>query len=400
MDGTLYHSKVLDQRYEDSLYQIVADRKKISLAEGKAVFQAYHERLAARMKVRPSKLFTLNNMGISDRSWAACQGKAVRPGSVLKRDRKLQSLLAQLAPFFRLAIVTNNHRANTEETLACLGIGEYFDEVMTLSESRRFKPSPELYRDMAQRLGVAPEECLSIGDRYHLDLAPAAEVGMHTLLVQGMSDIYNMVHCLTPAQSEVMTVSGSRVHSRMAERVASVLSHGRLAVLPTDTVYGLSALPSAEAVRWIYRAKGRAAENPLVLLLANAAEASKYVVLNATAKALMAQHWPGGLTLVLPTRPRTPWGKITRGGRTLAVRVPDNPFMQDVIQRAGGALATTSANPSGDPAPVSAAALDSRILAFAHTVVDAGPCRVKVPSTVARVQGTRVTVLRPGAVQL
>jgi L-threonylcarbamoyladenylate synthase len=114
----------------------------------------------------------------------------------------------------------------------------------------------------------------------------------------------------------------------------------------------------------------------------------------------MAQHWPGGLTLVLPTKPRTPWGKITRGGRTLAVRVPDNPFMQDVIQRAGGALATTSANPSGATAPVTVAELDPTILAFAHLVVDAGPCRVKVPSTVARVIGTQVRVLRPGAVHL
>jgi L-threonylcarbamoyladenylate synthase len=114
----------------------------------------------------------------------------------------------------------------------------------------------------------------------------------------------------------------------------------------------------------------------------------------------MKQHWPGGLTLVLPAKPGTPWGKITRGGRTVAVRVPDNELMRRVIRSAGGLLATTSANRSGEPAPATARGLETRLASFVQLVVDAGPCPVKVPSTIARVKGKQVQVLRPGAINL
>jgi L-threonylcarbamoyladenylate synthase len=400
MDGTLYRSAVLDQRYEESIYQMVAERKRVSLAQARIVFRTCHETLAARLKVRPSKLFTLNEMGISDRVWAARQGRCVKPGAVLKPDLRLRKMLLELSADFRLAVVTNNHRANTLETLACLGIGECFDEIMTLSESRCFKPSSELYRDMAGRLRVDPAECLSVGDRYHLDLEPAAAIGMHTVLVQSMQDVYQLPKYLLPACAETLVLRNNRGLEAAAKKVAAVLKAGHLAVLPTDTVYGLSAIPATDAVRWIYRAKGRAKENPLVLLLADAREAAKYARVTPKAQALMQQHWPGGLTLVLPAKPGTSWGKITRGGRTLALRVPDNAFMQKVIRLAGGALATTSANRSGEPAPITAQTLDARMLAFVHLVVDSGPCPVKIPSTVARVQGKRIRILRPGAVAL
>jgi L-threonylcarbamoyladenylate synthase len=172
-----------------------------------------------------------------------------------------------------------------------------------------------------------------------------------------------------------------------------------LAILPTDTVYGLASLPEAEAVRWIYRAKGRAPENPLVLLLSDPGEAEKYAVVSARARGLMQRHWPGGLTLVLPVRPGTSWGRVTRGGRSVALRVPDHAWMRQVIRSCGGALAVTSANRSGAPAPTTARALDSALLAFAHLLVDLGTCPVKVPSTVARVAGSRLQILRQGAVQ-
>jgi L-threonylcarbamoyladenylate synthase len=297
-------------------------------------------------------------------------------------------------------VVTNNHRKNTEETLACLGILEYFDEIMTLSESRRFKPSRELYRDMAQRLNVDPAECLSIGDRYHLDLEPAAAVGMQTFLVRGSGDLHHLSQVVQPAPA---LRRGARARPQWpgAVREASkVLKAGRLVILPTDTVYGLAAEPAPEAVRWIYRAKGRAAENPLVLLLADTAMAEKVAKVSPRAREMMKQYWPGGLTLVLPAKPGTSWGKITHGGSTVALRVPDNEFLRRVIRQAGGMLATTSANRSGEPAPASASGLETRLAAFVHLLIDAGPCRTKVPSTVARVQGARVEILRPGAVKL
>lgn len=400
MDGTLYQSAALDRRYAHSLYAAVAENKKLSLPAARRFFQEHHEALARDLGTRPSKLYTLQTLGISDERWARHQGSCIHPGTVLKPDPRLRKMLLALRAQYRLAVVTNNHRQNTEETLACLGILEAFDEILTLSESRRFKPSSELYADMAQRLGVDATECLSIGDRYHLDLEPAAAVGMHTFWVRQNADLFRLPAVLEPAPAVTRRAQKRGTWVGAVSAAAQVLNAGRLAVLPTDTVYGLAALPTPAAVRWIYRAKGRAADNPLVLLLADAAAAASVAKVSPRARVLMQQHWPGGLTLVLPVKPGTPWGRITRGGATVAVRVPDQELMRRVIRQAGGVLATTSANRSGEPAPVSAQGLETRLASFVHLVVDAGPCPVKVPSTIARVSGACVQVLRPGSVKL
>jgi L-threonylcarbamoyladenylate synthase len=400
MDGTLYQSAALDRRYAQSLYTMVATSKKIPLPEARRLFQERHEALARRLGTRPSKLFTLQAMGISDERWAQEAGSCIHPADVLKRDPRLRRLLLALRRNFRLAVVTNNHRENTEETLDCLGITDCFDEIGTLSESRRFKPSPQLYRDMARRLGVDPAECLSIGDRVHLDLEPAAAVGMQTFWVRRAADLYRLPRVVRPAGAVRRAALRRMQWPAVVREAARVLKAGRLAVVPTDTVYGLAAMPAPEAVRWIYRAKGRDEGKPLVLLLADAAAASRVAKVSSRARALMKQHWPGGLTLVLPVKPRTPWGRITRGDKSVAVRVPDHELLRAIIRRCGGVLATTSANVSGEPARASAAGLDTRLAAFVHLLIDAGPSRVKVPSTVARVQGARVEILRPGAVQI
>jgi len=399
MDGTLYRNARLDRLYEESIYRLIAERRRIDLVDARRLFLEHYAAMTRELGIRPSKLYTLSRLGISDLDWARKHGR-LPCAEILRPDRRLRATLTTLAPWYRLGIVTNNHRANTLETLQTLGVAGFFDEVLTLSESRQYKPSSALYEQMAARLGVASESCLSLGDRYDLDLEPAAQVGMQTLLVRRMRDIYALPNVLKPvlaARYVAQTASECRLAVAAA---AKVLTAGRLVVVPTDTVYGLAAAPEPQAVRWLYRAKGRPEANPLVLLLSDPDQAEAYAQISARARALMARHWPGALTLVLPVKPGTPWGRITRGGRTVALRVPDHALLRQIIRRAGGALATTSANRSGELAAASARNVDRRILAFSEAVVDAGIAPIGRPSTVAKVSGSRTLVLRQGSIRL
>lgn len=396
MDGTLYQNEQLNRKYIESFYRILAEVKGLTLAAARRRFEKKYCQLHDRFGRTPSKLYTLTRLGVSDQAWARQQGRQILPESFLKPDPRLRRALSGLREQFRLALVTNNHRLNLQTTLKALGVADCFDEILTLTESRLFKPSSRLYRVIAERLHVLPAECLSIGDRYELDLEPAGRVGMQTLLVRNVRDIYRLPNLVRPVLARVLPASTPGQSRRALAEATRALGQDHLAVIPTDTVYGMAARLTPRAIRWIYRAKGRAEENPLSILLSDPEAVRRYAVVTARARELMARFWPGALTLVLPAKAGTPWGKLTRGGRTLALRVPDQTLCRRIIRKLGGALVVTSANPSGQAAPWSARNLDRRILAFSEVVIDAGKTPVARPSTIVRVQGSRLKVLRVG----
>jgi L-threonylcarbamoyladenylate synthase len=169
----------------------------------------------------------------------------------------------------------------------------------------------------------------------------------------------------------------------------AALRRGQLVVVPTETVYGLAADPRVPgAVARLYAAKGRAAAKPVTLLAADVAWVARAVPrLAPAARALAGAFWPGPLTLVLRT-----------AAGFEGFRVPDHPVARELLRRAGGLLAVTSANLSGAvPATTAAEALQALDQAVA-IVLDAGPSPGGRPSTVVRVDGALVTVLRPGAI--
>jgi tRNA threonylcarbamoyl adenosine modification protein (Sua5/YciO/YrdC/YwlC family) len=399
MDGTLYQNRELDRLYQNCTLELISQRKGISLPAADRLFTQMRGRLRQQLQFQPSKLFTLTQLGISDRTWAATAGR-IPVSKILKPQPRVRRMFQQLSERFRLGLVTNNHRANTLETLKALQLADVFDEVMTLSESRQFKPEPALYQTMANRLGVDPEDCLSVGDRYDLDLEPAARIGMQTLLVQRQQDLLSLSGLVSARLARHWPAKTPGQIKSAVQAASASLSAGRLAVLPTDTVYGLAAMPAADSIRWIYRAKGRAADQPLVLLLSDAAVAQQFAKVSGRAEALMKRFWPGALTLVLPVKPGTAWGKITRGQTTLGLRVPAHEVIRAVIRKCGGALATTSANVSGHPAPFSAKTIEERVLAFSHVVVDAGKTQDQVPSTIVQVTGNRLEILRQGKINI
>jgi L-threonylcarbamoyladenylate synthase len=184
------------------------------------------------------------------------------------------------------------------------------------------------------------------------------------------------------------------------DRAAALLRAGKLVAFPTETVYGLGAdATSDKAVAAIFAAKERPRFNPLIIHVVDVAAARRLVRFDERAEKLAAHFWPGPLSLVLPRTASSPVSLLASAGLdTLAIRVPGHPLPRALIRAVGRPIAAPSANRSGRVSPTTAAhvldELDGRIAA----VMDGGPCRVGLESTVLDVTSAQPTLLRPGGV--
>ncbi len=182
-------------------------------------------------------------------------------------------------------------------------------------------------------------------------------------------------------------------------RAAELLLAGQLVGLPTETVYGLAVrADDPAAIARLYAAKGRPSDNPLIVHVA-AVDMLERVAQHVTALGalLLERFAPGPLTIVLDAHPDL--SRVLTGGLdTVAVRIPDHPVALEVLRRCGVPLAAPSANRSGRPSPTTAAHvltdLDGRIAA----VVDGGPTRLGLESTIVDARGPRPVILREGAI--
>ncbi len=183
------------------------------------------------------------------------------------------------------------------------------------------------------------------------------------------------------------------------DRAVALLRAGRLVAFPTETVYGLGANAfDAAAVRRIYEAKGRPATSPLIVHVSSLAMARKVVAeWPEAAEKLAARYWPGPLTLVLPKSKRIPL-EVTAGLNTVGVRMPAHPVALALMRRARMPLAGPSANRFTELSPVTAEQVRRGLGAAVDMVVDGGPCRVGIESTVLSLAGPEAVLLRPGMV--
>ncbi len=182
-------------------------------------------------------------------------------------------------------------------------------------------------------------------------------------------------------------------------RAVDLLKAGEIVAFPTDTVYGVGALVWNEtAVTKLYDAKLRPAGKPIPVLLADPEDLAQITgPLPATAARLAARFWPGPVTLVVPAAPGVP-AVVTAGGSTVAVRVPDHALARALIRAAGAPLATTSANLSGQPSPVTAQDVADQLGGRVALIVDGGPCPGGVASTIIDLSGAEPVILRAGPI--
>ena len=184
------------------------------------------------------------------------------------------------------------------------------------------------------------------------------------------------------------------------EDAARIIRACGLVAMPTETVYGLAAdATNDKAVARIFEAKGRPQFNPLIIHVAGPEMAARYVEVSPLAQKLMTQFWPGPLTLVLPRKADSGVSLLVSAGLdTIGVRMPKHDLAQALINAAGRPLAAPSANRSGTISPTRAAHVTDSLGDKVDMILDGGPCPVGVESTIVKIEGSAVTLLRPGGI--
>lgn len=184
-----------------------------------------------------------------------------------------------------------------------------------------------------------------------------------------------------------------------AKEAGKILKNGGLVAIPTETVYGLAANAlDGKAVSYIFEAKGRPMDNPLIVHIAELAELDDLVAyVPSTVYDLADAFWPGPLTIILDKSELIP-DEVSAGLDTVAIRMPSHPVARSIIKAAGVPLAAPSANTSGKPSPTTAQHVLDDMDGKIDAIVDGGSCAVGVESTVITLATRRPRLLRPGKV--
>jgi L-threonylcarbamoyladenylate synthase len=200
-------------------------------------------------------------------------------------------------------------------------------------------------------------------------------------------------------KTAVFTIDPHSPNAAVVTEAARVLRAGGLVAFPTETVYGLGANAlDASAVARIFAAKGRPANNPLIVHVAEAGEARQVAADWPDAATLLAERfWPGPLTLVLPKRDIVP-DVVTAHGPTVAVRVPAHPVAQALLRAAGVPVAAPSANRSTELSPTRAEHVLRGLDGHINVLLDGGPTAGGIESTVLDLTASPPRLLRPGLI--
>jgi L-threonylcarbamoyladenylate synthase len=202
--------------------------------------------------------------------------------------------------------------------------------------------------------------------------------------------------------TRVLPAQNAEQWEKAAEEAVIYLRRGELVALPTETVYGLScdALNPAAAAA-VFAAKERPSFDPLIVHVPDRSWIEKLTEVDPATSGMVQRltetFWPGPLTLVLPSKPLVP-DLVRSGLRTVALRCSAHPVMAAVLQKLGGPLAAPSANRFGRISPVTAAHVIEELGGRIPLVLDGGPCRHGLESTIVAVDNGRLSLLRPGPV--
>ena len=199
-------------------------------------------------------------------------------------------------------------------------------------------------------------------------------------------------------QTEYIKITDPLLQEDALSRASDILNRGGLVVFPTETVYGLGGNGLDDnAAKKIYAAKGRPSDNPLIIHIAAPADAERYAVTNETYYRLAKAFMPGPLTVILPRKNTIP--KSTTGGLdSVAVRCPSHPVAHRLIGLCGFPIAAPSANLSGKPSPTSAAHVAEDMDGRVDMILDGGESEIGLESTIVKIDGDGLILLRPGGI--
>ncbi len=196
IDSTLYTNAAYAFEQVDCQVRHFARLRGIKDDEARKMVGDYRKSFADKNGGKKVSLCnTLASFGIPIEESIKWRRELLEPAEFLSPDLKLQKALETLSKKYRLICVTNNPVLPAQKTLVALGIDKIIPKIIGLDICKKSKPAKEPFILAAAECGVEPDECLSIGDRYDLDIAPALELGMQGLLVKGVEDIYTLASC-------------------------------------------------------------------------------------------------------------------------------------------------------------------------------------------------------------
>ncbi|MHA1684901.1 MAG: L-threonylcarbamoyladenylate synthase [Candidatus Heimdallarchaeaceae archaeon] len=200
-------------------------------------------------------------------------------------------------------------------------------------------------------------------------------------------------------QTEIETVDTEHLDINILTKAARLIKEGEIVAFPTETVYGLGAdALNAQAVKKIFDAKGRPADNPLIVHINSIKQLNQIAIDIPEIVFSLAEHfWPGPLTFILKKHPRVP-SIVTGGLDTVAVRYPNNLIAQKLIELTGAPIAAPSANISGKPSPTRAEHVYEDFEGKIPLIIDGGETTIGVESTVVNLLVDPPIILRPGGI--
>ena len=187
---------------------------------------------------------------------------------------------------------------------------------------------------------------------------------------------------------------------RAIEEAIDVIRRKGVVAFPTDTLYGLGADSfCVEAVQRVFQIKGRSGDMALPILIGRIQDLEQVAVdIPDPAWPLIQHFWPGPLTLIFKATPQVP--RIVRGGKdSIAVRMPNHPIPLALMRELGSPITGTSANPSGEPDPVSIEDVRRLLGDKVDYIVEGGPPVAGIPSTIVDLTQSSPRIVRPGAVR-
>lgn len=185
------------------------------------------------------------------------------------------------------------------------------------------------------------------------------------------------------------------------EKIGIRLKKGELIIYPTDTVYGVGGVLKEDTLKKIYEAKTRNFSSPLIALVNSLDKVDEIAIISDEHREkinkLIERFWPGGLTIILKKRENVP-AIMVSNGETVGVRMPNHKLALDIIESAGGILATTSANISGEATPSSFVEISPIFKERVDIVIDGGKCPIGTASTIIDMSKSKISILREGSI--
>jgi L-threonylcarbamoyladenylate synthase len=185
------------------------------------------------------------------------------------------------------------------------------------------------------------------------------------------------------------------------DKAVQNLKEGKIGIFPTDTAYGIGCRADNEtSVKRVYSIRNRPEEKALLILVSSIEMASQYADIGDDVKEkLIDRYWPGGLTIILYCKTEKIPQAVRAGGPTIAIRLPNNPTIREVIEKVGVPIVAPSANFSGDQTPFSLEEVDRALLKEVDFVLP-GVCTMKGISTIIDTTVSPWKVVREGVIKL